>query len=93
MNISANFKAVPLSGTMGEGQLGGNGVTGTSVHRVYCLAAGQATITAKGGGTFTWSASTNSYIDVVVREITITSGTFIGFKAKMFGDQIAPYNS
>ena len=47
MNTSANYKAIPLTGTMGEDVLG-NGVTGTSVHQVYCLAAGAIQITAAG---------------------------------------------
>ena len=90
MNTSANYRAIPLSGTMGEGQLG-NGVTGSSVHRVYCLAAGNVTITAKGGGTFIFTAAAaNEYIDVVVKSLTVNSGTFIGFKTKDESYQIRP---
>ena len=91
MSISANFKAVPLVGTMDEGDLGGDGVSGTSVHQVYCLGAGTAVITAKGGGTFSWVATTNQSIDVVVKEITISSGSFIGFKARNFEYQHGPF--
>lgn len=92
MNISANYKAVPLSGTMGESDLGGNGVSGTSVHRVYCISPGSIDITAKGGGKFSWNANTNEFIDVVVKEVTVNTGDFIGFKARTFGDQTSPFN-
>ena len=91
MIISANYTAIPLVGTMSEDELG-NGVTGTSVHRVYCLAAGTAVITAKGGGTFSFVATANEYIDLIVKEVTISSGTFIGFKARYFEHQHGPFN-
>jgi hypothetical protein len=91
MNTSANYKAIPLTGTMGEDVLG-NGVTGTSVHQVYCLAAGAIQITAAGGGTFTWNATTNASIDVVVKSVTVTTGTFIGFKAKTDPFQFGPFS-
>jgi hypothetical protein len=82
MNISANYRVLPLAGTMTENELG-DGITASSVHRVYCLAAGDVTITAKGGGTFTFTAaSANEYIDVVVKSLTVNTGTFIGFKTK-----------
>lgn len=91
-NISANYTALPLSGTMGEGELG-DGISGTSVHRLLCIStSGSATVTAKGGGTFTWTANQSEFIDVVVKKVTINSGDFIGFKAKFFGDQSFPYH-
>ncbi len=81
MNISANFSVINLSGQMGMNELG-DGITATTVHRVYCLNAGSIEIEAIGGGSFVWAASTNDYMDVMVRSIDISSGTFIGFKAK-----------
>lgn len=81
MNIKANYKVIPLVGTMDLNDLG-DGVTGSSVHQVYCLSDGSIDITALGGGTFTWSGTTNSSIDVVVKSINVNSGTFIGFKSK-----------
>ena len=81
MNIKANYKVIPLAGTMDLNDLG-DGVTSSSVHQVYCLSDGSIDITALGGGTFTWSGTTNSSIDVVVKSINVNSGTFIGFKSK-----------
>lgn len=81
MNISANFSVINLSGQMGMNELG-DGITATTVHRVYCLNAGSIEIEAIGGGSFVWNASTNDYMDVMVRSIDVSSGTFIGFKAK-----------
>ena len=81
MNINANYKAIPLVGTMNKGELG-DGISGASVHQIYCLASGSIDITPIGGGTFTWSATTNEFINVVVGAITVNSGTFIGFKAR-----------
>tara|TARA_B100000927_G_C16051051_1_gene303130 strand:+ start:100 stop:375 length:276 start_codon:yes stop_codon:yes gene_type:complete len=91
MNTSANYKAIALTGTMGEDVLG-NGVTGTSVHQVYCLSSGAVTITAAGGGTFTWNGTSNTFIDVVVKSVTVSSGTFIGFKAKTDPFQFGPFS-
>jgi len=81
MNISANFSVVNLEGSMGVSQLG-DGLSAATVHRVYCLDAGSIEIEAMGGGTFEFNATTNEYIDVVVRSVTVNSGTFIGFKSK-----------
>lgn len=81
MNISANFSVINLEGQMGLNELG-DGITATTVHRVYCLETGSIEIEAFGGGSFTWDASTNEYIDVVVRSIDVNSGIFIGFKSK-----------
>lgn len=81
---SKNFTALNLTGTMNAFQLG-NGVTANTVHQIYCLSGGNISITAMGGGTFTWSGTTNSFIDVVPFAITVSSGIFIGFKAKEDG--------
>lgn len=81
MNISANFNVINLSGQMGMNELG-DGITATTVHRVYCLTQGSIEIEAIGGGSFVWVASTNDYIDVMVRSVNVSSGAFIGFKAK-----------
>jgi len=96
MNISANYRVIPLSGTMTEGVLG-DGVTASSVHTVYCIAPGSVTIEAKGGGSFTFTAgAANEYVNVVVKQLTVNSGTFIGFKSKddsyQWGPQFGPPN-
>ena len=56
--------------------------TGTTVHQVYCLGTGVATIYPMAGPSFAWSGTTNSSIDVMVSAVTVSSGTFIGFKAR-----------
>lgn len=56
--------------------------TATTVHQVYCLSTGVATIYPMMGPSFVWSGTTNSSIDVLVSAITVSSGTFIGFRAK-----------
>jgi hypothetical protein len=92
MNISANYTVIPLSGTMGSDILG-DGISGSSVHRVYCLAAGNVTIKAAGGGSFTFTATNpNEYVDVVVESLTVNAGTFIGFKAKYNPHQFGPFS-
>ncbi len=78
----ANWTAVPL----GNGEsFESNGKTGSTIHQVYCLVDGGATITALGGGTFDWPATSGQSINVVVNKIEITSGAFVGFKT-MFSD-------
>lgn len=56
--------------------------TATTVHQIYCLVAGAATIYPMMGPSFVWDANKNSSMDVLVSAITVSSGTFIGFKAK-----------
>ncbi len=79
-----NFKAVNLlsGNTYTAGDLG-NGLTASTVHQIFCLSDGSIKITAIGGGTFTWAASTSDYIDVIVGQCTVNSGEFVGFKAQM----------
>jgi len=81
---SKNFEAINLSGTMDVGTLG-DGFTANTVHQIYCLSGGNISITAMGGGTFTWSGTTNASIEVVPRSVTVSSGVFIGFRAKNQG--------
>lgn len=85
---SKNYEAIMFtggSGTYGVNVLG-NGVTANTVHQIYALTTGSINITAMGGGTFTWTpASANMFIDVVPSSVTVTSGTFIGFRTKNFG--------
>ena len=84
-SYSKNYQALSLSGTMNSDTLG-NGVTADTVHQIYCLSSGVINITAMGGGSFLWSGATNSYIDVVPSSITVSGGTFIGFKVKNMGN-------
>jgi hypothetical protein len=79
--IYANYESIALSGTMGLGELG-NGVTANTVHRIYCLAAGTLTVTPMKGDGFTWTATVHEFLDIVAKTVVISSGTFIGFRAK-----------
>lgn len=77
-----NYEVISLSGTMTSDTLG-NGITANTVHQIYCLAAGSISITAMGGGTFTWApAAANISIDIVPSRVVVSSGTFIGFRTK-----------
>lgn len=78
---NANFKAINLPvGTYELSDLG-NGVSASTVHQIFCLSNGSATITAIGGGTFTWTATAGQSIDVVTGKIVVGSGEFVGFKS------------
>jgi len=83
MSHKSNYIAVPmLSGSFTTGDLG-NGITASTVHQVYCLSNGNATIQALGGGgAFTWTATAGQFIDVEVGALTVNSGTFVGFKER-----------
>lgn len=88
--IYSNYEALSLTGTMSQGDLG-NGVTANTIHRVFCLSGGTVDITPMKGGKFTWSASTNDYMDVVLKTITVSSGVFIGFRAKFVPNGFQSY--
>lgn len=81
MSYKSNYIAVPLnSGTYETGDLG-DGQTASTIHTVYCLTAGNADISALGGGaSFTWTATAGQSIDVEVGRFTVNSGTYVGFK-------------
>jgi len=59
----------------------GDGLTGSTVHQIFCTTTGAATISAMGGGTFTWNATAGQKIDVVCAKVIVSSGAFVGFKA------------
>lgn len=77
---NTNWTAVPLSaGTYTLNDLG-NGLTGSTVHQVFCTTPGSVTITAMGGGEFTWAATAGQKVDVVASKIVVANGSFVGFK-------------
>lgn len=79
----ANYEVVSLSGTKNLFPFdSSNYRTATTVHQIYCLSAGVATIFPMSGPSFIWSGTTNSSIDVLTSAVTISSGTFIGFRAR-----------
>jgi len=81
--IFANYEAVNLTGTMtfSTGRETGL-ITATTVHQLFCLSNGSIIVTALGGGTFTWTATAGQTMDVLVKTVTVSSGSFIGFKSK-----------
>lgn len=81
--IFANYEAVNLSGTItfSTGKETGL-ITATTIHQIFCLTNGAVVVTALGGGSFTWTATAGQSMDVLVKTITVSSGSFIGFRAK-----------
>lgn len=81
--IFANYEAVTLTGTMtfSTGRETGL-ITATTIHQILCTSNGAITITALGGGTFTWTATAGQTLDILVKSVTVGSGTFVGFKSK-----------
>ena len=82
-NIYENWEAVTLTGTINfvTGRETGL-ITATTIHQVFCLTAGTIIITPMAGNTFSWGATAGQSVNVVVKSITVSSGTFVGFKAK-----------
>lgn len=79
---NTNYQIVNLTGgTYTVGQLG-NGLTAATVHEVYCLTPGSITITALGGGTATFPMTAGQSVKVLASNIVVSSGTYVGFKAK-----------
>lgn len=80
---NTNYEAVPMSiGTYNAGELGNN-MTASTVHEIYCLTDGSATITAVGGGRFDWPATAGQSIKIMPSQVIVSSGSFVGFRAKL----------
>lgn len=82
-NINYELINLPV-GTYSLGYLG-NGFTASTVHEIYCASAGTITITAMGGGTTTLPMAAGQQMSVIPREVTVSSGGFIGFRIKLDG--------
>ena len=79
---NTNWTAIPMPvGTYTTGDLGNN-LTASTVHQIFCTSNGTATITAMGGGTFTFTATAGQKVDVVCANVVVGSGAFVGFKSK-----------
>ena len=77
---NTNWTAVPLTiGTYTLNELG-DGLSGSSVHEIFCTSGGTITITAAGGGEFTWTATSGQKVNVVTSKIVVNDGIFVGFK-------------
>jgi hypothetical protein len=81
--FNANYGIVNLtSGTYTASDLGDN-LTATTVHEIYCLTSGSITISATGGGQATIPMTSGQSINCMVRQVTVNSGTYIGFRSKL----------
>ncbi len=82
--IHANYESVALTGTMNFATGKETGfITATTIHQIVCLGAGTIVITPMAGPSFSWAPTViGTTINVMVKSITVSSGTFIGFKAK-----------
>ena len=81
--FNTNYGIVNLtSGTYGVDVLG-DGLTASTVHQIYCLTSGSITITARGGGQATIPMTSGQSINCMVNQVTIVSGTYIGFRSKL----------
>lgn len=88
---NTNYEAKPLpTGSYTTGDLG-NGITASTVHQIFCLSDGSITVTAIGGGTFTWAATAGQSMNVLIGSCTVASGEFVGFKAQFNSAQQLPY--
>ena len=81
--FNTNYEIVNFtSGTYGVDVLGNN-LTATTVHEIYCLTSGSITISATGGGKATVPMTSGQSINCMVREVTVVSGTYLGFRSKL----------
>lgn len=93
MTTYQNYEVIALSGTQNHATgRETNYITAATVHQIYCLAAGSIIITPMKGPSFTWAATINTALDVCVKSTTVSSGTFIAFRAKMEMRQFYPPN-
>ena len=87
-----NYQAILISaGINYTPALIGDGYTATTVHQIFCLSDGVINITALGGGSFQWSATTSESVDVLVGSCSAITGSFVGFKTKNNQTQQFPY--
>ena len=80
---NTNYGALPMTtGTYNVDALGNN-MTASTIHEIYCLVDGVATITAVGGGQFSWPATAGQSIKVMPSQVIVASGSFVGFRAQL----------
>jgi hypothetical protein len=81
--FNTNYEIVNLtSGTYGVDVLGDN-LTASTVHEIYCLTSGSVTISASGGGQATIPMTSGQSLNCMLRQVTVNSGTYIGFRSKL----------
>jgi len=80
---NTNYGAVPMpEGTYGVDVLGNN-MTASTVHELFCLRDGAATITARGGGKFYWRATAGQTMKIMPSQVVVENGEFVGFRAQL----------
>lgn len=90
---NANWAALPMGvGTYSLEDLG-DGLNKSFIHEIFCTNSGSITITAMGGGTFTWSATSGQSVKVVASNVIVNSGSFVGFKSQHQKNFIQQLNS
>jgi len=85
-NQNYEAKLLTVAGSPYTTDILGNGITAATVHQLFCLSSGTISVTALGGGSFTWSATTSQSMDVLVGSCEVLSGEFVGFKSKLQTD-------
>ena len=81
--FNTNYEIVNFtSGTYGVDVLGDN-LTASTVHEIYCLTSGSVTISASGGGQATIPMTSGQSLNCMLRQGTVKSGTYIGFRSKL----------
>jgi hypothetical protein len=81
--FNTNYEIVNLtSGTYRVDVLGDN-LTASTVHEIYCLTSGSVTISASGGGQATIPMTSGQSLNCMLRQVTVNSGTYIGFRSKL----------
>ena len=81
--FNTNYEIVNFTlGTYGVDVLGDN-LTASTVHEMYCLTSGSVTISASGGGQATIPMTSGQSLNCMLRQVTVISGTYIGFRAKL----------
>ena len=91
MNFKANYEAINITSASTFSYVDAMPTTATTVHQIFCLTAGSITITALGGGQFTWAATSGQEINVLVAIASATTGSFIGFRSKFYATQGGPF--
>jgi hypothetical protein len=80
---NTNYEAVPMPAGTYNADVLGNGMTASTVHEVFCTTDGTVTITARGGGKFTWAATAGQTVKVMPSQVIVSSGEFVGFRAQL----------
>ena len=84
--INANYSVIQLSGTKTLYELG-DGISASTVHEIFCVSGGTIAITPMHGNEFIWGATAGQNMHITPRQTVLTSGLFLGFKAKFTPSQ------